>query len=224
MVAAASLASVATGLAAETPGPAIKLGRIAGQRVRSGYGETVRLGQTVAVSGTTTDLPAHARVGLQGRLTGAWRTLLTAPGRAGTFTLHWHVRTREFQLRAVLLSRGDRVAASRAAPVLVGSAIVPCRPAAAPGTLPAGDGWISGGVYLLGGPAPGLDECQSNSTTVVAESDSGAVVTSQSLDGGDGYALVLPAGRYQLSDGECRGTATVIAGQRTVANTDCDFP
>ena len=49
-------------------------------------------------------------------------------------------------------------------------------------------------------------------------------VTSQNLAGGDGYALVVPAGTYQLQDGECTGRATVIAGRLTVADTDCDFP
>lgn len=130
----------------------------------------------------------------------------------------------EFQLRATLLSGRRRVAASAAVPLLVGSAIVRCHPAAPPASLPAGDGWIQGGVYIEGGPAPGLDECQGTPSTVTVTADSGQLVASQNLIGGDGYALVVPAGSYQLRDGECRGMATVIAGRRTVADTDCDFP
>jgi hypothetical protein len=178
----------------------------------------------VAVSGTATHSPAHARVALQGRVTGGWHTLQTVVLRGERFTLHWHVRTREFQLRATLLSGRRRIPASAAVPLLVGSAIVRCHPAAAPADLLTGDGWIQGGVYLQGGPAPGMDQCQGTSSTVTATTDSGQVVASQNLAGGDGYALVVPAGSYQLRDGECRGMATVVAGRRTVVDTDCDFP
>jgi hypothetical protein len=157
-------------------------------------------------------------------MTAGWHTLLTVSLRGENFTLHWHVRSREFQLRVALLSGPHRIAASAPASVLVGSAIVRCHPAATPTNLPAGDGWIAGGVYLQGGPAPGIDQCQSTSSTVTATSLSGSVVASQKLAGGDGYALVVPAGTYRVQDGECRGDATVIAGRRTVADTDCDFP
>ena len=223
-VAAVTLAWVTATGAAASPTSAITLGRIAGQRVRPGYGETVRLGQVVAVSGTTTHPPAHARIQLQGRMTAAWLALLTVSFHGDNFTLHWHVRAREFQLRAVLLSGRQRIAASAVASLLVGSAIVRCHPAAAPANLPAGDGWIEGGVYLEGAPAPGIDQCQSRFSTVTASSASGYVVASQNLAAGDGYALVVPAGTYQLQDGECSGEATVIAGRRTVADTDCNFP
>jgi hypothetical protein len=223
-VAAVILASVTATIAVASPTPAITLGRIAGQRVRPGYGETVRLSQVVLVSGTVTHSPAHTRIQLQGRSAAAWHALLTASFHGEQFTLHWHVRAREFQLRAVLLSGRHRIATSAVASLLVGSAIVRCHPATAPANLPAGDGWIEGGVYLQGGPAPGIDQCQSNSSTVTATSASGYVVASQSLPAGDGYALVVPAGTYQLHDGECTGEATVTAGRRTVADTDCDFP
>jgi hypothetical protein len=218
-----TVASVSA-IAAASPTSAVTLGRIAGQRVRPGYGETVRLGQVVAMSGTAMHPPADARIQLQGRTIARWHALLTVSVHGGNFTLRWHVRAREFQLRAILLSGRRRVATSPVASVLVGSAIVRCHPAAAPSRLRAGDGWIEGGVYLQGGPAPGIDQCQSASSTVTATSVSGALVASQSLAGGDGYALVVPAGAYQLKDGQCTGQATVAAGRRTVADTDCDFP
>jgi hypothetical protein len=218
-----AVVTVTVTIAAASPTSAITLGGIAGQRVRAGYGETVRLGQVVVVAGTVTRRPAHARVRLQGRSGAAWHTLLTVSVHTDSFTLHWHVRAREFQLRAVLLSGRHRVATSAVASLLVGSAIVPCRPAVAPANLPAGDGWITGGVYLQGGPAPGIDQCQSTSSTVTATSVSG-FVASQNLAGGDGYALVVPAGTYQLQDGDCTGEATVVAGRPTPADTDCDFP
>jgi hypothetical protein len=223
-VAAVTLASVTAAIAAAGPTSAITLGRIAGQRVRPGYGQTVRVGQVVAVSGTATHAPAGARVQLQGRLTAGWQVLVTVSLHGQRVTLHWHVRTREFQLRLALLSRRHRVATSAVSSVLVGSAIVRCRPAPAPAQLPAGDGWIQGGVYLQGGAAPGIDQCQSSASTVTVTSGGTDMVASQALAGGDGYALVLPAGTYTLRDGECTGHATVITGRRTVADTDCDFP
>lgn len=129
------------------------------------------------------------------------------------------------QLQGLALLRGRRpIATSAATPVLVGAAVVPCHPAAAPPDLPAPAGWIAGGVYLEGGPAPGIDQCQRTPSTVTATSGSGSVVASQALEGCGGYALVVPAGAYQLRDGACRGQATVIAGRRTVADTDCSIP
>ena len=223
-VAAVTLASVTATAPAASPTSAITLGKIAGQRVRPGYGETVRLGQLVPVSGTVTHPPAHARIQLQGRTTAAWHALLTVAFHRENFTLHWRVRAREYQLRAVLLSGRHQIARSARASLLVGSPIVRCHPAPAPASLPAGDGWIEGGVYIQGGPAPGLDQCSSESSTLTATSVSGYAVANQNLAGGDGYALVLPAGTYKLQDGECTGEATVIAGSRTVADTDCDFP
>jgi hypothetical protein len=223
MVVAVTLAWV-TAIAAARPTSAITLTRIAGQRVRPGYGETVRLGQVVAVSGTATHPPAHARIQLQGRTIAGWHSLLAVSLHGDNFRLRWHVRAREFQLRAMLLSGRHRILRSPVASVLVGSAIVRCHPAAAPAQLPAGDGWIEGGVYLQGGPAPGIDQCQSGSSTVTATSVSGNMVASQELAGGDGYALVVPAGAYQLKDGQCTGQATVTAGRRTIADTDCDLP
>jgi hypothetical protein len=124
----------------------------------------------------------------------------------------------------ILLSGRHRIAASAVARVLIRSAIVRCRPAPGPASLPSGDGWIEGGVYLQGGPAPGIDQCHSRSSTVTVTSVNGAVVASQNLAGGDGYALVVPAGTYQLRDGVCTGEATVTTSRRTVADTDCDFP
>src|SRR6201999_895052 len=117
---ALALASVTTALATAAPKPAIKLGRIAGQRGRPGYAETVRVGQVVAVSGRAAHAPAVAGVALQARISGAWHTLLTGLLRHDRFALRWHVRTRAFQLRAVLLSGRRRIATSAVAQVLVG--------------------------------------------------------------------------------------------------------
>lgn len=218
-----AIASIVVASAPASPTPAIRLGRIAGQAVRPGYGETVRLGQVITVSGTVVHPPAHAEVQLQGRLVAGWHRLLASSLRGDTFTLKWHVRTRQVELRAVLFSGRRAIATSARASVLVGSAIVRCHPAPPPPNLPAGDGVIEGGVYLEGGPAPGIDQCQSRPSTVTATPVTGLAV-SQPVAGGDGYALVAPAGTYRLTDGACRGQATVVAGRRTVADTDCAFP
>lgn len=214
----------ATGTVPERTGAGVKLTRIAGQPVRPGVSEVVRLRQTVIVAGRVLGAAGRLRVELQGRAIAAWRTLTSTTVHGGRFALRWHVHSYETELRAVLLRHGRPVARSAEASVLVGPAYVACRPAPSPASLPAGDGWISGGVYEVGGPDPGLDQCLSQASTVTATDANGDQVVSQPLAGGDGYALLLPAGTYELSDGACRGTATVVAGRRTVADTDCNFP
>ena len=61
MVVAVTLALVAAAIAARTPTPAFTVVRIAGQRVRPGYGEAVRLGQVVAASSRNRDVLATER-------------------------------------------------------------------------------------------------------------------------------------------------------------------
>jgi hypothetical protein len=91
--------------------------------------------------------------------------------------------------------------------------------------IPVGSGWIEGGVILEGGAFPGLDECQPQPYTVTATNSAGVVATTMSVSGGHSYTLApLAAGTYTLTSGACRGQATVIAGQGTMANTYCLYP
>jgi hypothetical protein len=91
--------------------------------------------------------------------------------------------------------------------------------------IPAGDGWIVGGAYGIGGAFPGIDECLQQQYTVTATDANGKVQASQTVAGGHSYTLApLPAGEYTLRAGACMGTATVVAGKQTAANADCLYP
>ena len=91
--------------------------------------------------------------------------------------------------------------------------------------IPAGDGWITGGDYIEGGPYPGVYECVSQPYTVSALDGSGAVVASQRVAGGHSFALVVPAGTYKLRGSSCGfGSATVTAGRGTHADVVCPVP
>jgi hypothetical protein len=191
----------------------------------------VRIGDTVTVAGRLApgrrDRPAIA---LQGRRLRSWLTLArTRATRAGRFALRWPVRagtlTGPFQLRVVALAGGRVLAATRPITVGVGPRFVRCAAPVSPGTVPAGDGWIVGGLYDEGGPFPGIDRCSSAEYTITATASDGSIAATQTVAGDHSYTLVVPAGTYALSAGNvCRGQATVDAGQQTQADTVCAFP
>ena len=197
-----------------------------------------RIGQTVTVTGRTTGLPSHTLIELQGLREKPWTVLAhgrTAATRA--FTLRWRIGSRTdagpLQLR-VLALRGDKIVArTRTANSAVGPRYIPCaKPVPPAQNIPVGDGWITGGVYIQGGPYPGLDQCEDAAYTVTATGSNGTVAASQAIGPGASYTLVLPAGTYTLrakptstSEG-CPGygQATVQAGRETTADADCDVP
>jgi hypothetical protein len=203
----------------------------------------VRGGQHVTVSGRAQGLascghPCGATlVALEGRATlatnhpRAWRVLASSPVAASKpgFVLRWRVSRAasfgELSLRVVALRAGSLLASTRSAQVLIGPAPKYCVAAPPPRRkLPVGDGWIAGGAYLQGGPAPGIYACLSDAYTVTATDRAGREAGAERAAGGHGYALVLPAGSYTLRAGGCRGTATVTAGRRTRADSFCDVP
>jgi hypothetical protein len=148
--------------------------------------------------------------------------------RRGAFSLRWRVSkttaTGPLKLRLTVIREGRLVVAGSPWQSFVGPAAVYCKPPAPRAVaIPAGDGWIVGGVYDQGGPFPGIYQCESAPYTVTATGASGVVVR-QNVAALHSYTLVVPAGSYMLASGACRGTATVTAGRRTQANTDCDFP
>ncbi len=156
-------------------------------------------------------------------------------GLRSRFVLTWRVPEKlapgPWSLRVALVyppaAPARRVlAATRPTQAFVGPAPVPCAPPVPPAqNIPPGDGWIVGGLYIEGGPAPGLDECYSASYTVTATGPSGAVAASQQVAGGHSYTLVLPAGTYTLKAGcSVPAQATVTAGRQTTANTACLVP
>jgi hypothetical protein len=200
----------------------------------------VRVGQTLAVSGRVTGGRAGTSVeleyrGPQGQAPQSWTVLAKAsPARRGRFKLSWHVsQPRAFQqvlLRVAAVRRGKLVAASTPVQTLIGPANIRCATPVPPAVnIPAGYGWIEGGLYIAGGPAPGVYQCVSGPYTVTATNTAtGAVAATQTVAGGQSYTLVVPAGTYTLttSNGVCPGsnTATVAAGHGTLADSVCNVP
>jgi hypothetical protein len=196
--------------------------------------QVIRQGQTVIVRGVA-EVARGARVELEsrpayGKPTPGWQVLVVAvPPRSGRFLLRWrvpaHEQTGPVSLRVVAERRGRIVQATRATSSWVGPAPVYCAPPTPPASVPPGDGWIVGGLYIEGGPAPGLDECYSASYTVTATDQQDMVAGSEDVAGGHSYTLVLPAGSYALRAGcSVQAQATVTAGQQTMANTACLVP
>jgi hypothetical protein len=202
------------------PGPSIVLARpIPG---------TVRVGALLRLAGHVVDVPSDTEAALEMRQSMSWTVVARAELRdRRAFKLRWRVpQTALGPLALRVVALGDRklLAATPPQQSYAGPAPVYCNPAAPPVSLPTGDGWIAGGVYIEGGPFPGLYECESQPYTITATMSAGTVAASQSVAGGDGYALVVPAGSYTLTGACGSGTATVTAGQRTVANAYCLVP
>lgn len=161
---------------------------------------------------------------------GAWRAAATGRvGSTGRFTLRWSVPGSAHVGLVTLrvIARRGHATLARTGPTqsAIASAPVLCAPPVPPAVdIPVGDGWIVGGLYNVGGPFPGIDECDGSAYTVTATDSSGVVQATQNVAAGHSYTLVVPAGAYTLASGFCRGSATVTAGQQTKADTVCPVP
>jgi hypothetical protein len=192
----------------------------------------VRQKDLLTVRGTITSAPRRVEVALElKRIDGRWLVAAkTDAGHGGAFTIRWRVPASEdpapVTLRVAALRRsGALLARTRPAQSAIGSAPVYCVPPTPPAVeIPEGSGWVVGGVYTQGGPFPGVYECDSQLYTITATGSDGKVAATQTFPGNHSYTLVLPAGSYTLSAGQCRGTATITAGKQTTANTYCDVP
>ena len=190
----------------------------------------VRIGDRQVVIGRVLGSPRRAQVALESARETRWRVMAsTTLRRRGEFSLRWrvggHTAIGPLKLRLVVTRAGRLLAATSPFQSAVGSAPVYCaRPVPPALAIPAGEGWIAGGLYEQGGAYPGFYRCTASSYTVTATSISGAVLARQTVTALHSYTLVVPAGSYTLTSGFCRGSATVTAGRQTTANTYCDFP
>ncbi|HTZ63315.1 MAG TPA: carboxypeptidase-like regulatory domain-containing protein [Solirubrobacteraceae bacterium] len=100
-----------------------------------------------------------------------------------------------------------------------------CAEPSPPNDVPAAEGWIIGGLYLSGGPAPGSFFCQSASYTVTATNEDGVVVATQQVNsGGQSFTLILPPGNYTLRS-ECASFPIPVSAEvETEANIVCQIP
>ena len=195
----------------------------------------VRIGERLTVAGHVRRAPRPGRVALESSTGNGWHVMAsTALRRHGRFAVHWLVpnamKPGPLKLRLILRRRSRLLAATPPRESAVGSSSggsspgAGCNSPAPPGTVPAGDGWIVGGLYTEGGRPPGTPRCAGAPYTVTATNLAGKVVTSQTVAADDSYTLVVPAGSYTLASGACRATATVAAGQQSNADVYCRFP
>lgn len=189
----------------------------------------IRVGQHVTVTGRVRRAPAHTWAALQTGGHPRWTTVARASlGAQAAFTIRWHVSgsAGPLRLRVAALREGRVIAATRPRRSAVGPKAIYCAPPVPPAVdIPVGSGWIVGGLYLEGGPYPGIFECEQQRYTINVETPSGRTVARQTVAAGHSYTLVVPAGSYKLrSNVGCLGSATVTAGHQTKANTICNIP
>ncbi|HWH10253.1 MAG TPA: hypothetical protein VG165_03935 [Solirubrobacteraceae bacterium] len=185
-------------------------------------------GTAVVVSGRISHAPAGSTAELEARPpagSAEWSVLAKARISGGRFIVGWTPQSAGFlKIRAIVVRRSRTIAATRSTSLLVGAAPVYCAPAAMLTPLPFGTGLIVGGVYNVGGPAPGIIVCQDQANTVTVTDSIGSPVASVELAAGQSYAIVVPAGSYTLTAGSCRGSAVVTQGATTHADTVCAVP
>jgi hypothetical protein len=214
---------------------ALALGSPAGAarapRLRITVGPASQDGQRFTVSARVNlSLPGD-RAQLQERTGRPWTVVAQARIVHRRFTLRWTapaVSSSTVFVRIRLVHRSRVIATTPATPLLIPRPPVLCAPPSpSPPYLPPGDGWVTGGSYNVGGPAPGIDQCTGDDTVTAVSVSTGAVAATQAVAAGQSYTLVLPAGTYTLSNSECsyqKQTATVTAGKQTEVNTPFDVP
>ncbi|MEA2370513.1 MAG: hypothetical protein QOH12_907 [Solirubrobacteraceae bacterium] len=183
-------------------------------------GRALRLDGRVdrGVAGATAELERSAGAG-------RWTVLAKGRVRGGRFALRWTPRSPGLlAIRVVAVEHGRTIASTRAGTIAIGAAPIYCAAPDPPGRLPRGYGYIVGGVYNVGGPAPGITVCRGQDGTVTVTDAAGRTVASRTVAGGQSYTFVLPAGTYTLEADFCRGEASVRAGAGTHADTVCPVP
>lgn len=184
-------------------------------------------GERVKLSGRVTRAPHAAKIALEERSGSGWRIVKRAALAHGAFVLSWAPPAgRSSSLRITLRAAHRVLAVSSPVSVRVGPAPVYCPKPQAPASLPPGAGWVEGGLYLSGGPAPGSFACKSGPYPISAIDEAGETSATLQVSGQD-YVLVLPAGSYELeSEHSCfsEEAVTVTAGKGVKADTICNVP
>ena len=124
----------------------------------------LQIGQRVTLTGEVRRSPGQARIGLQSMRATTWKLVSSAPlGIGGLFTVRWQIPSTTtvgpVKLRLILERHGRSVATTAPSQSFIGPAPVYCHPATPPSSVPAGDGWIVGGLYGEGGAYPGAARC-----------------------------------------------------------------
>ena len=171
-----ALGATAAGAPAAVPRAAITLTRP--------LPNPVRVGQTVTITGRVRHVPARTKAVLESKrsLRARWRAVARIGlRRGGRFTLRWRIprNTGPIFWRVAAIRKGAVLTSTPGRQALIGPAPVYCKPPPPIAqNIPAGDGWIVGGAYIEGGPAPGMYGCVAQPYTVTARDGSGTVVAS----------------------------------------------
>jgi len=189
-------------------------------------------GQLLVLKGRLNRAPGdRSEAQLEEQAGGAWTRVARAAINGQRFTLRWTtpaVSAAPVFIRVRVLRRGRVLATSIRSRLIIPTPPVLCAPPSPPPPyLPPGAGWIVGGAYIIGGPAPGIDACLSDAYTVTARyTGTETVAATQAVAGGRSYTLVLPAGSYALAANGCSTYQPVVvtAGTATHADVDCDVP
>ncbi len=185
-------------------------------------------GESVTLTGTISNAGARAALVLESKDAGHdWRKSARAPVRRSTFKLTWlPPADRTIELRFAILRARRLLTRSNTLTMRTGPAPHYCPTPHAPTDVPAGDGWISGGLYESGGPEPGILVCVSGPYSIAAVNEAGTAVTTAEVTGQD-YTLIVPPGNYELAakDGTCYSEETLIvtAGKGVQARTICEI-
>ena len=191
----------------------------------------VRVGQVVTIGGQVRHVPSAPRVVLESKRAPRTRWVVVArtrQRRGGLFTLRWRIPSGAGWMlwRVAVVYKARVLSATPAQQALVGQAPVYCKPPP-PITqnIPAGDGWIVGGDYIEGGPAPGLYECESQAYTVVARTRPARSPRASRSRVSTATCWSSRPGTTASGPSTCGfGSATVTSGRRTRADMVCPVP
>jgi hypothetical protein len=156
-----------------------------------------------------------------------WSAITRAPVRGDHFFMQWPIpEVRSLTVRLTLRAGGRELARTAPSTVYPQKTFVKdCTAPTPPVGVPAGDGWVTGGLYEDGGPPPGINACVDAAFTATATDTAGIVIATAQVAAKASYTLVLPAGKYTLSASDgCLGEATVTAGRETQADIVCQIP
>lgn len=193
-----------------------------------GVPQVLAAGSPLKVSGRVLRAPRGALVELQRRTAGGpWRVVAHAAPHRGTFHLSWKPPAEStLTLRITLRSAARVVSFSTPFQLRTGQKPHLCAlPSVQPSSIPAGDGWVEGGEYDSGGPAPGIFACQSGPYTVTASDEEANPTTSMQVTG-TSFVLALPPGFYELETASgcySEEVVQITAGKGVKANVICNI-
>jgi hypothetical protein len=198
------------------------------KRISASVPSAPRAGERVEIRGRVADAPRATKVLLEEHdSAGSWKSIASVRVRAGRFTLTWRPLTAQrLAVRLTVRHHGRVLTRSNTVQINVGRPLEYCPEPPAPTNLPSGDGWIYGGVYDSGGPAPGIFACRSGPYEVSATGEAGTTVASEMVLGRESFVLVVPQGLYTVHAPTCGFSeeVSVAPGEGSKVEAVCSIP